>query len=48
MQAAEWRQDLERNLWSGDYLDSSAYARFLADEFGELKTLLTDLSLAKK
>ena len=42
-----WMADLERYNWSAEYKDSRETAAFLASEHDLLKTLLTELGLAK-
>ncbi len=44
----DWQSDLEQNLWDGNYLGSSDFAKFLENEFRELKSVLTELGLAKR
>lgn len=44
----EWKEDLERNLWGDDYLNSKAFSKFLSDEVVKLKQILGDLELIKK
>ena len=44
----DWQSDLERNLWGDEYLGSKDFVKFLANEFGELKSVLTELGLAAR
>lgn len=48
VKTAEWREELERNLWGGEYLNSASFRKFLDEEYSELSILLKDLGLAKQ
>lgn len=43
----EWMKDVERQLWVNNYMNSRESRRFMDLQFQELKTVLTDLGLAK-
>ncbi len=46
-QREEWKKDLAENYWGDNYLRSDAARKYLAQEYQEFKTLLSDLGLAK-
>lgn len=43
----EWKKDLERNLWENEYLNSADAAKFLHDDYAQLKAALVELGMAK-
>lgn len=43
----EWKADLERNFWSDDFIVGTKFAEDLKQEYGAMKTVLTELGLAK-
>jgi putative tricarboxylic transport membrane protein len=43
----EWKQELETNYLSNDYLDSATTRKYLAGQYGEVKLILNDLGLVK-
>ncbi len=43
----EWKADLERNFWADDFITGAKFAEDLKQEYGAMKTVLTDLGLAK-
>jgi putative tricarboxylic transport membrane protein len=43
----EWRQDIEKNLWVGNYMRSSEAAAEYKRQYGQLKDVLTEVGLAK-
>ncbi len=45
--SSEWKQELETNYLSNDYLDSETTRKYLAEQYGEVKQILTDLGLVK-
>jgi len=47
VQTDEWKQELERNFWEAQYLNSADYSKYLRDEYLQRKAVLTDLGLAK-
>ena len=44
----EWREDLERNFWSDDFVTSAQFRKDLEKDYGDMKAVLTDLGLAKQ
>jgi len=46
-ESAEWKQDLERNLFEPSYLNSRETRKYLDAEYAELKSLMKDMGLAK-
>lgn len=47
VETGEWKRDLEKNFWDGNYLDSQATRAYFAQQHDELRALLVDLGLAK-
>ena len=47
-QVPEWREDLERNFWSDDFVTSAQFRKDLDKDYGEMKAVLVDLGLAKQ
>jgi putative tricarboxylic transport membrane protein len=47
VQLDEWKQDLEKNLAENTYLNSRDTRKYLDAEYAELKSLLTEMGLAK-
>jgi putative tricarboxylic transport membrane protein len=45
--APEWKVDLERNYWSDDFALSGQFRNDLKQEYADMKTVLTDIGLAK-
>ena len=43
----EWKQELEKNFWENDYLNSENSKKFLTGQASELSTLMVDLGLAR-
>ena len=43
----DWRKELERNMWSDFYTPSRESRRFLDQQNVELRTLMTEIGLAK-
>jgi len=43
----EWREDLERNFWSDDFVTSAQFRKDLEKDYAEMKAVLVDLGLAK-
>ena len=44
----EWRDDLERNYWSDDFVTSAQFIKDLEKDYAEMKAVLVDLGLAKQ
>ncbi len=44
----EWRQELARNLWDDIYKGQAETRKFLAAEYAEIKSVLTEIGLAAK
>jgi putative tricarboxylic transport membrane protein len=47
VQADEWKQDLEKNLAENTYLNSADTRKYLDAEYAELRSLLSEMGLAK-
>lgn len=47
MDAEEWKSEMEQNFWQANYQGSDALRKFLAKDFEEAKSFLTELGLAK-
>jgi putative tricarboxylic transport membrane protein len=45
--AAEWKEDLDKNVWSNVFLGSAQFAKELDKDYGEMKSVLVDIGLAK-
>ncbi len=43
----EWKQELQRNLWHDVYRNAADTRKFLAAEYAEIKSVLTEIGLAK-
>jgi putative tricarboxylic transport membrane protein len=46
-QADEWKEDLKRNVWIGNYMGSQKSATFIAAQYQELKSILAELGVTK-
>ena len=44
----EWRDDLEKNFWSDDFVTSAQFRKDLEKDYAEMKAVLVDLGLAKQ
>lgn len=44
----EWKGDLEKNYWSDDFVTSAQFRKDLEKDYGDMKSILTDLGLAKQ
>ena len=44
----EWREDLERNFWSDDFVMSAQFRKDLDKDYADMKAVLVDLGLAKQ
>lgn len=47
-QVPEWREDLERNFWSDDFVTSAQFAKDLDKDYNKTKSVLVDLGLARQ
>jgi putative tricarboxylic transport membrane protein len=47
-QAPEWRDDLEKNYWSDDFVTSAQFRKDLDKDYADMKSVLVDLGLAKQ
>lgn len=47
-QVPEWRSDLEKNYWSEDFVTGEQFRKDLAKDYADMKSVLTDLGLAKQ
>ena len=46
-QSAEWKTELERNYWSDDFVTSAQFRKDLDKDYADMKSVLTDLGLAR-
>jgi putative tricarboxylic transport membrane protein len=46
-QSAEWNKDLDSANMSNNYMNSAETTRYINSEYGDIKTILTELGLAK-
>lgn len=46
MATEEWKKALEANLWVDQYMDAKESRAYLAQQYAEIRTILTDLGLA--
>jgi putative tricarboxylic transport membrane protein len=44
----EWKGDLEKNYWSDDFVPSAQFRKDLEKDYSDMKSVLTDLGLAKQ
>ena len=44
----EWREDLEKNFWSDDFVTSQQFRKDLEKDYTDMKAVLVDLGLAKQ
>ena len=47
-QVPEWREDLEKNFWSDDFVTSAQFRKDLEKDYAEMKAVLVELGLAKQ
>lgn len=47
-QVPEWRDDLERNYWSDDFVTSQQFRKDLEKDYADMKAVLTDLGMARQ
>jgi putative tricarboxylic transport membrane protein len=47
VQEDEWKKDLERDVVEDTYMNSRDIRKYLDSEYAELKSLLTEMGLAK-
>jgi putative tricarboxylic transport membrane protein len=43
----EWKEDLDKNYWSDDFLGSAQFRKELAKNYADMKSVLVDIGLAK-
>lgn len=46
-EAPEWKDDLEKNVWSNVFLGSAQFAKELDKDYADMKSVLVDIGLAK-
>ena len=46
-EAPAWKDDLEKNIWANVFLGSAQFAKELDKDYGEMKSVLVDIGLAK-
>ena len=46
-QVPEWREDLEKNFWSDDFVTSAQFRKDLDKDYADMKAVLVELGLAK-
>ena len=44
----EWKEDLEKNYWSDDFVTSAQFSKDLDKDYASMKAVLTELGLAKQ
>jgi putative tricarboxylic transport membrane protein len=47
-QVPEWREDLEKNFWSDDFVTSAQFRKDLDKDYADMKAVLVELGLAKQ
>jgi putative tricarboxylic transport membrane protein len=47
VETPEWKQDLEKNYWSGDFVTGEQFRKDMAQDYASMKSVLVDLGLAK-
>ena len=47
VESPEWKQDLERNYWSDDFVTGEQFRKDMAQDYASMKAVLVDLGLAK-
>jgi putative tricarboxylic transport membrane protein len=43
----EWKEDLERNFWSDDFVTSAQFRKDLDKDYADIKSVLVDIGLAR-
>ncbi|HTE15108.1 MAG TPA: tripartite tricarboxylate transporter substrate binding protein [Burkholderiales bacterium] len=46
-EAPEWKEDLDKNVWSNVFLGSAQFAKELDKDYADMKSVLVDIGLAK-
>ncbi len=46
-EAADWKEELEKNIWSNEFVAGAKFARDLEQDYAAMKAVLVDLGLAK-
>jgi putative tricarboxylic transport membrane protein len=46
-EAPEWKDDLEKNIWADAFLAGEAFRKNLDQDYAEMRSVLSDLGLAK-
>ena len=46
-EAPEWKEDLDKNMWSNVFLGSAQFAKELDKDYADMKSVLVDIGLAK-
>jgi putative tricarboxylic transport membrane protein len=44
----EWKADIEKNYWSDDFATSAQFRKDLDNDYASMKTVLSELGLAKQ
>ena len=44
----EWKDDLDKNYWSDDFVTSAQFSKDLAKDYADIKAVLVDIGLAKQ
>ena len=47
-QVPEWQSDLEKNYWSNDFVTSEQFRKDLEKDYSDMRSILTDLGLARQ
>ena len=46
-QAPEWKDDIEKNLWSDDFVTGAQFRKDLEKDYSDMKSVLAEIGLAK-
>jgi putative tricarboxylic transport membrane protein len=47
VETAEWKQDLDKNYWSDDFVTGEQFRKDMTTDYAAMKAVLVDLGLAK-
>ena len=46
-EAPEWKDDLQKNVWADAFISGDAFRKELDQDYAEMKSVLSDIGLAK-
>ena len=46
-EAPDWKEELEKNIWSNEFVAGAKFAKDLEQDYASMKAVLVDLGLAK-